>query len=229
MPMPHELLTELSDKIKTSEITRQDVEKAVDIASLADTKHVVGDSFRYFYYTLAVLESLDIPLDCTAFVEFGARQLDNEPGKTPYNNGISRFFMEYGKKSDLHYLAFDPRYSQEKMQRLEGRQKDITLKTFEDARIAIQVYLGRYRTPVIFSNNTLNLADPNLPYWQLPGLHVHQGSEIEMCRWHNLPEFGGERHVDFLKSRLGLDPATTVRAELDHRFVAKYHWVNLDK
>ena len=115
-----------------------------------------------------------------------------------HDPAISHFFAFYRDKIGLSYHAFDPSYTDERLDEslhhtygpgslcdvLRAGIRSANLGTYQSALAKHRETLGAGKVPVIFSNQVLN--DPKMnkdyPFWTLDGLHIHRANLAELTK-----------------------------------------------
>lgn len=187
-------------------VERTHVERADGLLRTADTHGILGQRLVTLRRVLAYVFSLRLELQDVLLLECGAHQ-HGPPfaDDWEYNAAVGDFLALHGPELGIDYRAFDPRYSPEALARefadalsqpeahrppffvrhpelvqpLEERVQAVSLASYDDVAAVVQ---REGRPVVLFSHQVLNDPDrrDDLPFWQLPGLHYHAGSIIEM-------------------------------------------------
>ncbi len=189
------------------QIDPAEVKAARRLLHATDTNNILCQRADALARVVAFVRSLRLELGEVLLVECGAHQQDPPvEDDWEYNPAISHFLALHGDELGVEYRAFDPGYSPENLDRefadglaqeslhrpplftrrpelvpvLANRVKAISLATYDDVVRAVS------ETPkpvVLFSNHVLNDPDrtDEFPFWQLPGLHYHSTSLLEMA------------------------------------------------
>lgn len=189
------------------EIDRADIKKASRLLAETDRDNILCQRHDSLARVFGFVRSLRLNLSDVLLIECGAHQY-GPPAEDDweYNSAISHFLALHGRELGIDYRAFDPGYSPEALERefadglaqppphvpplfarrpdlvpvIAQRVKAVSLPTYGHVVSAVN---EAGKPAVLFSNHVLNDPDrtDDYPFWQLPGLHHHSGSLIEMA------------------------------------------------
>lgn len=153
-----------------------------------DEKNILNNRLEFLAVVLAVVQDKGYKYSDIKLIECGSHpvDLDLETSNSKYQPSISYFFANY--PNFLEYKGYDAVIDIDNMGIEEGvtKNKEKFVLEFEKVLTNIQSqYIGSKfydliketytnKKLVICSNLVLGVAKEHAPFWNLPGLHIHQ-------------------------------------------------------